>query len=131
MNTILETTANHVHHPRNTVVFHDDLEPTAATHQRYAPPAASHTLALGTTDYGPGYYLDGQAVHDGSRLALETFWGWQDGLFTWTGSPLDKPKLVFFGGQPALCLETDDVLQWMNSCITEPNRNLIGASRHA
>ena len=94
-------------------VFNDDLEPAAPTHQWFIPKSESGKLALGTTDYGPSYFLGGMPVYDGSHLVLEMHWGWFEGLFTWTGDLNDRPKLVSFDGQPALRLETNSVLRWM------------------
>ncbi len=102
-------------------VFHDDLEPAAPIYQRVIPESAAHTLALGTTDYGANYYLNGKPLYDGSKIALEVFWGWIEGLFTWTGNLYDQPKLVFFGGQTALVLEPTAVLSWMNPCAASLN----------
>jgi hypothetical protein len=111
MNNVFQSPKPHALAP----VFDDMLEPAMPTHNRFVPQAATDTLALGTTDYGPSYYLNGQPLYDGSHLILERRWGWMDGLFTWTGDMLDRPKLVFFEEIPALMLEPNDALRWFTS----------------
>jgi len=70
-------------------------------------------LELGEGLYGPRYYLAGQPVYDGSPLELGTPEGWAGGLFVWSGSSQDRPKLVFLGGKlPPVTLEGHHRLRW-------------------
>lgn len=80
---------------------------------RSVPTSAPHALALGASEYGAAYYLDGQTVYDGSRLAVRTLRGWLEGLFSWSGWIEDAPKLVFLGRiQPPLDVEPGSVMRW-------------------
>ena len=74
---------------------------------------ASPALELGAGLYGPRYYLEGQPVYDGSPLELGAAEGWVSGLFVWSGSSQDRPKLVFLGqSRAAVTLESQHRLRW-------------------
>ncbi len=104
--------------------FDDAAELPRPTRPYRAPNSASGRLALGQTHYGHHYFLDGQAIYDGSLLEVRVAGAWRRGLFTWSADLRDAPRLAVLASIDTRCelidLEPDPLCRWAlpGNCVS-------------